>query len=123
VSTSIKELQAWGLVATSNVLGDRRDHFTTLGDTWEMLMTIVEQRKRREIEPTLTMLRQCVLEMEQDRKTPDEVKHRIERMLEFVSTLSGWFDQIKTLPRGTLVGLMKMGAKIAKLLPGKGNRG
>jgi DNA-binding transcriptional regulator GbsR (MarR family) len=88
-----------------------------------MLMTSVEQRKRREIEPTLTMLRQCVLEMEQDRKTPDEVKHRIERMLEFVSTLSGWFDQIKTLPRGTLVGLMKMGAKIAKLLPGKGNRG
>lgn len=122
VSTSIKELQAWGLVTTSNVLGDRRDHFTTVGDTWAMLMTIMEERKRREIEPTLTMLRQCVLEMEQDKQTPDEVKQRIERMLDFVSTLSGWFDQVKTLPRTTLVAFMKMGAKIAKLLPGKGKR-
>lgn len=122
VSTSIKELQAWGLVVTSNVLGDRRDHFTTAGDTWAMLMTIMEERKRREVEPTLTMLRQCVLEMEHDDDTPDEVKRRIERMLEFVSTLSGWFDQVKTLPRTTLVALMKMGAKIARFVPNKGER-
>ena len=119
VSTSLKELQAWGLVNISHVLGDRRDHFTINGDTWTMLMTIMEERKRREIEPTLTLLRQCVLEMEDDRQTPKDVKARIEQMLGFMTTLTDWFDQVKALPRGTLVALMKMGAKIAQLVPGK----
>jgi hypothetical protein len=62
-------------------------------------------------------LRQCVLEGESDRETPNEVKARIEQMLTFVSTLTEWFDQVKALPKPTLVALMKMGAKIAQLIP------
>jgi len=119
VSTSIKELQSWGLVAVEPVLGDRRDYFVARGDTWEMLMTIMEERKKRELEPTLTLLRQCVLEMEADKETPQQVKDKIEAMLSFVSTLTEWFDQIKGLPRSTLVTLMKMGATIAKLVPSR----
>ena len=117
VSTSLKELQSWGVVTVAHVLGDRRDHFTIKGDTWTMLTTIMEERKRRELEPTLTLLRQCVLESADDRETPTEVKARIEQMLTFISTLTEWFDQIKTLPKSTLVGLMKMGARIAQLVP------
>lgn len=117
VSTSLKELQGWGLIKTAHVMGDRRDHFVAVGDTWEMLLTIMEERKKREIDPTLTMLRECVLEMSNDRKTPDEVKARISSMLTFVSTLADWFDQVKGLPKSTLVTLMKMGAKVSKLLP------
>ena len=117
VSTSLKELQAWGLINVSQVLGDRRDHFTVNGDTWTMLMTIMEERKRREIEPTLTLLRQCVLELQEDRETPKDVKQRIEQMLGFMTAMADWFDQVKALPRGTLMALMKMGAKIAKLVP------
>ena len=60
-------------------MGDRRDHFAIKGDTWTMLTTIMEERKRREIEPTLSLLRQCVIELENDRDTPTEVKTRIER--------------------------------------------
>lgn len=120
VSTSIKELQGWNIVSVSHVMGDRRDHFSSETDNWEMLMTILEERKRREIEPTLSMLRQCVIEMEDDKDTPAEVKKRIKDMLTFVSTLTRWFDQVKTLPKGTLVGLMKMGSKVASLIPGKG---
>lgn len=119
VSTSIKELQSWGLVSVVQVLGDRRDFFTAKGDTWEMLMTIMEERKKREIEPTLTLLRQCVLEMEEDRETPQAVKEKIEHMLNFVSTLTDWFEQVKVLPKSSLVALMKMGAKVAKFIPGK----
>lgn len=119
VSTSIKELQSWGLVAVEPVLGDRRDYFVARGDTWEMLMTIMEERKKRELEPTLTLLRQCVLEMEADKETPQQVKDKIEAMLSFVSTLTEWFDQIKGLPRSTLVALMKMGATITKLVPSR----
>ncbi len=117
VSTSIRELQSWGLIRVEHVMGDRRDYFTVNGDTWEMLMTIMEERKRREIEPTLTLLRQCVLEMEGDRQTPKAVKEKISAMLTFVSTLTDWFDQVKALPKSTLIALMKMGAKVAKFIP------
>ena len=116
VSNSLKELQSWGLVGVTHKLGDRRDHFVAKGDTWEMLMTIVEERKRREIEPTLTMLRQCVLDMEQDTDTPTEVKTRITNMLTFIDTLSDWFEQIKSLPRPTLIALMNMGGKVASVV-------
>lgn len=112
VSTSLKELQSWNLVQVSHVLGDRRDHFTALNDTWEMLLTIMEQRKRREIEPTLAVLRQCVLEMERDRETPKEAQARIRNMMSFLANLTAWFDQITRLPKGTLVALMKLGSKV-----------
>ena len=119
VSTSLKELQRTGLVDVSHVLGDRRDHFSSKGTTWEMLLTILEERKRREIEPTLELLRECVSDMEKDRATPKAVKDRIKEMLTFMATLTQWFEQVKTLPKPTLVALMKMGSKVAKLLPKK----
>ena len=119
VSNSLKELQGWGLVSVNHMLGDRRDHFIANRDTWEMLLTIMEERKKREIEPTLTLLRQCSAEMENDDETPDDVKERIAAMLTFVSTLSNWFDQMKGLPKNMLVNLMTMGAGISKFIPGK----
>ncbi len=119
VSTSLKELQSWDLIQVSNVLGDRRDHFRVRGDTWQMLLTIIEGRKRREIDPVLTMLRQCELDMEADNDTPESVKEKIRDMSVFVSTLTDWYEQISALPKGTLVKLMKMGSKITKLIPGK----
>jgi len=122
VSNSIKELQGWGLVNVEPVFGDRRDFFAVKGDTWEMLLTIVEQRKQREIEPTLNMLRECVQEMEADDQTPKEIKVKIESMLTFVTTLTNWYEQVKVLPKKTLVTLMKMGATVVKLIP-KGKRG
>lgn len=122
VSNSLKELQSWGLVQVSHVMGDRRDHFAVKGDTWEMLMTIMEERKRREIEPTLTMLRQCAIDLEDDTETPKFVKQRINRMLEFLSTLTRWFEQVKKLPKSTLVALMKMGAAVGKFVPGPKRR-
>ena len=117
VSNSIKELQGWGLVNMTHVLGDRRDHFAANSDTWEMLMTIVEERKRREIEPTLALLQSCKEEMQQDLETPDEVKQRIDNMLTFITTLTGWYEQVRTLPKSTLIALMKMGATVGKFIP------
>ena len=117
VSTSLKELQSWGLVSVAHVLGDRRDHFVARTDTWDMLLTILEQRKRREIEPTLDVLRECVAEMEKDRNTPSEVKERIDGMRGFLTDVTEWFDQIVRLPRVTLVNVMRLGATIGSLVP------
>jgi DNA-binding transcriptional regulator GbsR (MarR family) len=116
VSTSLKELQTWGLVRLTHALGDRRDHFEALKDNWEMLMLIVEERKRREVDPTLSMLRECMLEVEEDKNADPEVKARIGRMLEFMENLTHWYNQVKSLPKPTLVTLMKMGAKVARFV-------
>lgn len=121
VSTSLKELQAWRLVSVTHVLGDRRDHFKTTSDMWEMIATIVEERKRREIDPTLALLRQCVDEMQHDDETPKEVKERIRSMLTFITMLTGWFEQIMALPRATQRTLLKLGAKVARFLPQEGS--
>jgi len=116
VSTSLKELQGYALVSLTHVMGDRRDHFEAKKDLWDMLLTIVEERKRREIDPTLAMLRQCVAEAAADRETDPEIKARIERMLDFMQTLTSWYEQVSRLPKATLVTLMRMGGKVARFV-------
>ncbi|GAA6167388.1 GbsR/MarR family transcriptional regulator [Sessilibacter corallicola] len=116
VSTSIRELQTWQLVKVVHQLGDRRDHFATTKDPWELFYTIIEGRKKRELDPTMTVLRECVLESEQDKKTPVEVKERIKDVLEFTETLDTWHQQIKVLPKPTLQKLIKLGSKIQNFL-------
>ncbi len=116
VSTSLRELQSWQLIAQHPVLGDRRDHFRAETDLWTVLMTIVEGRKRREIDPTLTMLRQAKLEADGDSETPDDVKRRIIDVLEFIETLVDWYAQVSRLSRGTLVKLVNLGAKVSALV-------
>jgi DNA-binding transcriptional regulator GbsR (MarR family) len=116
VSTSLRELMGWELVNLTHVLGDRRDHFEAKSDLWEMLLTIVEERKRREIDPTLTVLRQCIIDAGEDKETDPEIKAKIERMLTFLETLAQWYVQMRRLPKATLAALMKMGAKVAKVV-------
>lgn len=116
VSNSLKELQGWGLIQLTHVLGDRRDHFTALGDTWEMLMAIAEERKKREVDPTLTVLRDCVAQAADDKDTPAEARERIEKMLGFIENMTGWYEQVRRLPRPTLVALMKLGAKVGRFI-------
>lgn len=114
VSVSLKELQSWDLVSVTHVLGDRRDYFQARKDIWEVLTTIVDGRKRREIDPTVQMLRECAAESKQDTQTPQEVKDRLTSMLEFLEEMTGWYDQIRGMPRPTLLKLMRMGARVAK---------
>lgn len=116
VSTSLKELQSWELVTLTHVLGDRRDHFSAKSDLWDVLLTVVAQRKRREIDPTLTMLRQCKLDASEDAQTPQDVKDRMVAMLGFIEQMTRWYEQIVGLPRATLVKLMKLGARISKFV-------
>ena len=116
VSTSLKELQSWGLVTRAHVLGDRRDHFAAEGDTWQTFALVVEGRKRREIDPTLTMLRACAIEARDDAKTDATARARIEAMLDFVETLGVWYEQMRKLPPATLLRLVKLGARVARFV-------
>jgi DNA-binding transcriptional regulator GbsR (MarR family) len=114
VSVSLKELQSWDLVQVTHVLGDRRDYFQARKDIWEVLTAIVDGRKRREIDPTIQVLRECASEAKHDAETPQDVKERIANMLEFLEEMSGWYEQIRAMPRPTLLKLMRMGARVAK---------
>lgn len=119
VSTSIKELQSWNLVKTVHILGDRRDHFETLKDVWETYGIVMDERKRREIDPTLALLRECVAETK-GKKNGDAYTHdRLKAMLDFVDTMSTWYHQIRRLPKDGLIRFVKIGANVNKLLGGK----
>ena len=116
VSVSIKELQSWDLVSVTHVLGDRRDYFQARKDIWEVLTMIMDGRKKREIDPTLLMLRECVAQSKEDNETPEQVKERIGVMLEFLEEVAGWYDQVRAMPRPTLLKLMRMGTRVAKIV-------
>lgn len=116
VSTSIRELQSYGLVRMTHVLGDRRDYFESVTDVWELFRVIIEQRKQRELNPTLTMLRSCASEVDAENGTDPVTKERIHNMLDFVERTSTWYEQISEIPSSTLTKLMKLGASITKLV-------
>ncbi len=116
VSTSLRELQAWGIVRVAHVLGDRRDHFETLTDVWELFRTILAERKRREIDPTIAMLRECVAESAKGGRRQAHTRQRIEAMLELFNTGSNWYEHVSRLPQRTLERFFKLGGRLPKLL-------
>ncbi len=116
VSTSIRELQSYRLVRMTHVLGDRRDYFESLHDVWELFRVIIEQRKQRELNPTLTMLKGCAAEVEGEKETDPITKERIRNMLAFVDSTSKWYEEISGVPTSTLTKLMAMGKRITKLV-------
>ena len=116
VSTSLKELQSFNLVDLVHIAGDRRDHFAAKKDPWEMLLAIVEERKRREIDPALAMLQSCLDDAEADRETSAQVRERLAAMLELLRQLDTLYDRMRRLPRPILKRVVTMGDKIAHLI-------
>ena len=116
VSTSLRELQGWGIVRVVHVLGDRRDHFETTKDVWEIFRTVSEERKRREIDPTLRVLNECVQELKRGPQGDPYTRQRLESMLEFLTTMTGLFEEILRMPVGALKGVGKLRGKVITLL-------
>lgn len=116
VSTALKELQSYAIVRRVHVEGDRRDHFVAETDLWDLFLRIAAERKRREIDPTIALLAELSERLAQDANAPKQLRERITRMHEFISTLSNWYDQVRQLPKPTLVTLMKLGGKIARFV-------
>jgi DNA-binding transcriptional regulator GbsR (MarR family) len=119
VSTGLKELQGWELVRLTHLAGDRRDHFEAKQDPWDMLVTIVEGRKRREVDPTRAILAACVAEAKADGETPAAAIAKLERLQALTDQLSGWYDEMRHVPRPVLVKLLGLGARVASLVGGR----
>ncbi|WP_317201545.1 GbsR/MarR family transcriptional regulator [Janthinobacterium sp.] len=116
VSNSLKELQSWGLVRVAHVMGDRRDHFVALQDVWQIFRVILEERKRREIDPTLSVLRECAIEGAEDAALEPATLARMGEVLAFLEMLSASYGDYKNLPPATLQRFLSMGGKVARFL-------
>lgn len=115
VSNSIKELLNWNLIQVVHIMGDRRDHFTTSSDVWVLFKTVVKERKEREFDPTITVLRDC-LDSPDIAKEDTSAKQRIADALGFMEDISSWGDQMLKLEPSTLMKMMKLGSKIKDFL-------
>jgi len=116
VSTSIKELLAWELIKVEAILGDRREHFIAICDVQEMFNIVIEGRKKREIDPTLSLLRDLYIEINENEQADPQVQKRIKNMLDFLETMTHWYDDVKKIPNKKLMKLVGMGSKILKFL-------
>lgn len=119
VSNSLRELQSLRLVRLTQVLGDRRDFYETSSDVWELFRTIVRERKQREYEPTVQMLRELVDAPEFEREAPD-TQDRVRETLALMDSLGVWADEMLRLSPGTLLKVLNLGAKVQKFVRGDG---
>jgi DNA-binding transcriptional regulator GbsR (MarR family) len=122
VSTSLKELQGWKLVKVAHIMGERRDHFETSLDVWELFRTVVRERKEREFDPTIGVLRECLASPDLG-KEDKAAQKRIAETLALMETLTTWADEMLRLEPSTLMKLLKMGASIQKFVRGDSKSG
>jgi DNA-binding transcriptional regulator GbsR (MarR family) len=116
VSNSLKELQGWGIVKRVHVMGDARDHFESLKDVWEMFRVVMDERKKREFDPTERLLRECIAEAEQDKETDEYTEQKLRELADFFQTTTTWYLQVRQLPTNALTKFLKAGEKVRKLL-------
>src|SRR5438552_1671629 len=116
VSTSLRELQSWGIVHVVHVMGDRRDHFESLKDVWEMFRIVLDERKKREIDPTLNILRECIAEAAKENGTDKHTQERLRELAGFFEATTAWYSQVRSWPTNGLTKFVKLGDKIKNFL-------
>lgn len=116
VSNSLKELQSWGVVKGTYLLGDRREHFESIKDVWQMFEILLDERKRREMDPTLKALRETSAQLDGGASVDPHTRKRLQEMLEFFETMDGWFGEVRRLPLASRIKLATLGARIGKWL-------
>lgn len=116
VSNSLKELQGWGIVKLTHVLGDKRDHFESMKDVWALFRVVLDERKKREIDPTVALLRECVREAEKDKETGDHCEQKLRELADFFEITTSWYSNARQWPVASLSKLFRLGDKARKLL-------
>ena len=116
VSTSLKELQSWRIVKLVHVMGDKRDHFESMKNVWEMFRIVLDERKRREIDPTIAMLEECISEAGKDKETDKNTQERLRELHRFFEATTAWYMQIGKLPSAALVKFLNAGDKVLRAI-------
>jgi DNA-binding transcriptional regulator GbsR (MarR family) len=117
VSNSLKELQTWGVVGIVHVMGDRRDHFQALKDVWQTFEILLDERKRREVDPMIKVLRETSALLTEDKASGDAyTQERVGDLLSFMESVDAWYSEVRRLPRAARVKLVTLGAKLSNWL-------
>ena len=116
ISTSLRELQNWGIVRVVHVIGDRRDHFESMKDVFAMFRIIARERKKREIEPTLRVLRERIEESGKPKAAEAYTRARLGDLMNFFEVATNAYEQLEKLPTPAVLKLAKLGNKAFKLL-------
>jgi len=114
VSMGLKELDGWRLIRHQHLPDDRRDYYSTPDDIWEIIRTLVEERRKREIEPTLSLLRDELLTTP---SSSDEqfAQAKMQEMHDVIEMLTKWYLDMQKMDTQRLVNLLKLGGKVYKL--------
>ncbi len=115
VSTSLKELTAWGIVKMIHKIGERREYYECLKDVYEMFKIILEERKKREIDPTLILIKECLAEIDPEKNDEKYTRERLEALDDFLGSTTLWYDRVKELPLDKLWKLVKIENKLKGL--------
>jgi DNA-binding transcriptional regulator GbsR (MarR family) len=116
VSTSLKELQGWGIVKLVHVLGDKRDHFESMKDVWDMFRVVMDERKKREFDPTMRMLHECLVEAGKGKATDGYTEERLRELYKFFEATTALYMQVRRWPTAAMFKFMKTGDKVLKVL-------
>ena len=116
VSMCLQELKKWGIIKTVTDLGSRKEKFQSIRDVWEIFRKILDERKKREIDPTLTLLNETQEELSKDNDASPELKARVKDMHEFFGTLEDLYQNFKALPIERVKKMSKMSRQILKFV-------
>jgi DNA-binding transcriptional regulator GbsR (MarR family) len=116
VSNSLKELQSWRIVRLVHVMGDKRDHFESMKDVWEMFRIVLDERKQREIDPTLALLEDCIQEADKEKVADKYALERLRALQDFFQKTTRWYTQISRLPSEALIKFIAAGDKVIRML-------
>jgi DNA-binding transcriptional regulator GbsR (MarR family) len=117
LSTSLRELESWGLIRPLHLRGDRKQYYEAVKDPWEMFRIILEERKHREIDPTVAVLRACLEEVTQTTPEDSYTRERLRSALEFSEVMIPLYDELRRLPKGPVKNLLKLRTKLKALIP------
>jgi len=115
VSMGLKELMSWELVKLQHRPGERREFYSAPGDVWDIAKTLIEQRRKREIDPTLSTLRNLLIETPANAEE-EYAQQRMRDMHDLIEMLTLWTTEIQRLDSTKLSSLLKLGSNIGKVL-------
>jgi DNA-binding transcriptional regulator GbsR (MarR family) len=116
VSASVRELESWGLISPVHFRGDRKQYYEAIKDPWEMFRVILDERRRREIDPTLVTLRACLGETTESAPGDTYTQERLRALLEFFEVMIPLYDELRRLPRGPLKILTTLTGKVREVI-------
>lgn len=116
VSASLRELEGLGLIRPVHFHGDRKLHYETIKNPWEAFRIILDDHKRRVIDPALATFQACL--EEQMRIAPEDTytAERMRDVVSFFSAIIPLYQELRRLPNGSIQKLFKVTATIRELL-------